>query len=843
MKHQYTIVRSAALILFLFIGVLSNAQEKRDYEYLSLGSSPFKVDENYLSKHDIVYLSPTQLESEGFPMGNGNIGGMIWNHDSGIELQINKNDLWTELIPEEGNTSVLRHAARLKIDFGIPVFSWIHLNSFEGRLSLQKGETTYKGATAYSTTRIDTWLAHGKNVWVLECENLPNQTFLGNKSTATVSLERLGSRAFAGWYSGYFPKSTAVGVGNTLASAEHRDMIVEEKGDGLHFAVACRILQESAPSVAVNQHRIEQKTDKNKFTILVSVVTDRENPQPAAAAKQLLDEVESAGIDRIKKEKDQWYRNFWSNSFVKLGDDYLENIYYLRRYLMAAGSQGEFPVAFNGGLWRWNRDVLNWVTPHHWNTQQQYWGLCAQNDCQLMIPYLNTYFKMIPFGEALAKEKGAPNDALLITEAHCFSGEQVSKDRGDMKNNFTPAAQIASLFWDYYAFTGDKDFLRNKAYPFMKKAANFYLDKLQWDETKKEYFLLSSVYESAEINHVKNAISDRNCVEQLFKNCIQAASLLKTDRDKKDQWNHVLSHLWERTFQASENGTEMIAPAGEYYTEQRYSSWNWGCGGSIAFPAGLIGIDDKDTRMGKAVINLVNWRNDANAHYPMPEIAARMGLGDQALQYLINGVRIHQMYPQGLMHNVTGYPDNIYDLKSIHDLLNHAYTIRSHDFFQCGMEPISNYGTTINEMMLQSNEGKIRVFPAIPSKWDTVSIAFTLLARGAFIVSSERNDKAKVTQIGIKSLQGNLCRIQSPWDKAENVVVLQEDNGKKVNCKIGADNVISFQTKPGTEYIVKINNKAYTSVGTTYTGTPNKNVKYLGERILGKLSGWNDSNK
>ena len=68
------------------------------------------------------------------------------------------------------------------------------------------------------------------------------------------------------------------------------------------------------------------------------------------------------------------------------------------------------------------------------------------------------------------KEKGAPNDALLITEAHCFSGEQVSKDRGDMKYNFTPAAQIASLFWDYYTFTGDYDFLRNKAYPFMQKS-------------------------------------------------------------------------------------------------------------------------------------------------------------------------------------------------------------------------------------------------------------------------------------------------------------------------------------------------------------------------------------
>lgn len=56
--------------------------------------SPFSVSENYLTRHDIVYLS-TQLEAEGFPMGNGNMGGMIWNHDNGIEIQINKNDLWT----------------------------------------------------------------------------------------------------------------------------------------------------------------------------------------------------------------------------------------------------------------------------------------------------------------------------------------------------------------------------------------------------------------------------------------------------------------------------------------------------------------------------------------------------------------------------------------------------------------------------------------------------------------------------------------------------------------------------------------------------------------------------
>jgi hypothetical protein len=483
---------------------------------------------------------------------------------------------------------------------------------------------------------------------------------------------------------------------------------------------------------------------------------------------------------------------------------------------------------------------MNWVTSHHWNTQQQYWGIAAQNDTQLMLPYLNTYFKMIPDAMALAKENKAPNDALLITEAHCFTGEQIGKDRSDMRNNFTPAAQIASLFWDYYAFTGDQDFLRKKAYPFMSMAANFYLDKLQWDADKKEYFLLSSLYESADIDHAKNTISDRNCIEQLFKNCVKAATLLNSDKEKIAKWNHVLAHLWDRSFQQFENVGEVISPAESYFTAGRYSPWSWASGGSIAFPAHLIGIDDRDTRLGKAVVNLVRARNETNAHYPFPEIAARMGLGDEALQYLLNGVNTHQMYPQGLMHNVTGYPDNIYNLSSIHDLLDHRYTIRSQSFFQCGMEPISNYGTTMNAMLLQSHENKIRVFPAIPSAWDTTQVAFTLLARGAFVVSAERNAQAKVTGVGIKSLKGNSCRIQNPWPGSKEVVVHAVNSNKKIKYQLVAGDVLVFDTQPGVEYMLKTADDQSLGMKTVYSGTVNNQVKYLGNRILGKVSGWYD---
>ena len=77
MVHKNKIQKNITLFFFILTSLFSRAQENTTYEYLQLKSSPFKVDETYLSKHDIVYFSPTQLEAEGFPMGNGNLGGMI----------------------------------------------------------------------------------------------------------------------------------------------------------------------------------------------------------------------------------------------------------------------------------------------------------------------------------------------------------------------------------------------------------------------------------------------------------------------------------------------------------------------------------------------------------------------------------------------------------------------------------------------------------------------------------------------------------------------------------------------------------------------------------------------
>lgn len=804
-------------------------------------SAPFAVDATYLTRHDVVYQAPMQLEAEGFPLGNGNMGGLIWTHDNGIELQINKNDVWSGAEDGKGGVgpmSVPRHCARVKVDFGVPVFSWIHcLNDFEGRFSLANGEASFQAKSGFATTKVRSWLPQDRNVWVIECDNTWNPDFVEKGMSRTrVMLERFGSRAFGGWYSGGFSRNPASGIGGTTTMTQGNDFLLEETSEQMHFVVACRILGGAMTPQRGNNHQVEGQSNAGKFTVLIAVATKEDGGDPRQAAIALLDKAQQATVEKLRQEKDAWFAGFWAKSFVKLGDDYLENIYYLRRYLMGIGSRGKYPVVFNGGLWRWNRDVINWITPHHWNAQQSYWGLCAQNDVDLMKPYLETYRRMAeqPHMAQLAARRGAPNDAILLAEMHQYDGTMVDADRGDMRNAMTQASQVAALFWEYYQFTGDKEYLDGKAYPFMKKAANFYLQKLAWDAAKNRFTLRGSNYEDGEgKGAVLNPQSDRNCIEALFKSCISAAEALGRDADMVPKWKHVLDHLWERRL-VKEEGFEgdVIAPSDE---AKPSTVKGWAIGGAIAFPAGLIGIDQKDSPEGKAVMNYIRGlKGFMYSHYPTPVIAARMGDGGEAYKLLKDGIGEMQYFPQGLMFNCRGYPSALYDLNLKANLIGSpkSTTIKWRDFFQCGMETTSLTSTAMTEMMMQSNEGKIRVFPAIPAEWNNTPLAFKLLARNGHLVAAERKGGDTV-QVGIRSMIGAPCRLQNPWP-GSGVVVAETASGTAQAVQIEAGDVITFPTKRGVEYTVRRKDAAPAGTPSVYSSTPNTAPKMLGTtRTLG----------
>lgn len=819
-------------------------------------SSTIQVDSSYLGQHDIVYLEPEYDSFNGLPLGNGDLGGMLWFTDEGIKVQLNKIDLYDK---ERKEGMTLRSAGRLTIDLGVPCYSYMHLADFESRLSLRDAQVGIKSSTAFVNSEISSWVSANSNVWVFDCV-ADYGTSLSSGAINRVSLERWGSREFRGWY-GSYEEDPASGLGCAKVREQSGDIILEESfGEGLSFAVVCRVLGMDAKIDPISDRASSFKLDvapSQKYKVLLSVVTSNDAEDPTSAAITLLDSVQQEGVKSVKRRHQEWWHNFWSRSFIHLDDNYLENVYYIRRYLMASSSRGLYPSPFNGGLWTTNYDHRQWVLPHHWNTQESYWGLAIQNDCDLLKPYIETYFNMMPQAQELAKAKGA-DDGLFVTEAHDFMGNMVSANWGNMTTNYTPASQISKIMWEYYSYTKDKEYLRDRIYPFMKGSAQLYLSLLQWDEQKQEYFIFpAQPYEHAQASNLKNTISDRYMIESLFKNCIVAACELGVDDDKIEQWQGVIDHLWQPpvldvpgkglVFGQAFTQDGDVYPSVENYPN--FQGYHFDAHTTAVYPAGVLGIDQMGSRNYDIAKNVaLAHPSYRNAITPGAIVSARLGLADKVLERLQCSVNYMQQFNQGLFYNLDHWfcfsrytgkvedeelycaRDYIYDSRLTYNSSRGGQSgLRTKPFVQCGMETTGIFATAVNEMLLQSHEGKIRLFPATPEGFEA---AFTLRAEGAFMVSSSIDTLGFVETVEIYSEVGTPCRVVNPW--SNNMVVITTSRGKSSVIKEDENGLLSFKTKKGESYTLKCSSKDDKLNPKVFYGELNRGPKYYGEATLGK---------
>jgi alpha-L-fucosidase 2 len=111
------------------------------------------------------------------------------------------------------------------------------------------------------------------------------------------------------------------------------------------------------------------------------------------------------------------------------------------------------------------------------------------------------------------------------------------------------AAWACQFYYDYYQYTGDKEFLANRAYPLMKEAAEFYEDFLIKTEVNdKLAFVPSYSPENSPITEnmspvTINATMDISAAKQLLRNLIKASKILSRDEDLQKTWSEIFSNL------------------------------------------------------------------------------------------------------------------------------------------------------------------------------------------------------------------------------------------------------------------------------------------------------------
>jgi hypothetical protein len=320
----------------------------------------------------------------------------------------------------------------------------------------------------------------------------------------------------------------------------------------------------------------------------------------------------------------------------------------------------------------------------------------------------------------------------------------------------------------------------------MREVADFYQQKLTKDPTSGQYYMASSNAHETYWN-VKDAITDLAAVRSMFPVVIQTSTDLGVDANLRAQWQDVLDHLAPYPTDGNvflPNDPPMV---------QTSNDENVAC--ELIWPYGVTGLGAPDYTMA---VNTWKarpfpygnvWANDAIQ-------AARLGLGDDANQGMKVMLQKYQNYPNGMTNNTNG----VFEYLGVHL-------------------------SVMNESLLQSYDGKIRVFPAPPSDATFVG-RFTLAARGGFLVTSEL-EGGDIKYVGIKSLLGNAATVVSPWSGSSGAVQVREIASGNI-LLMSSDPTLTFPTAANGIYVVERVAKPLSSYTYAYvTGTRNDGAKYL----------------
>ena len=712
--------------------------------------------------HNLVFDSMAARWDEGIPLGNGWLGALIWKKDNKIRLSLDRVDLWDDRpmpeidkltfkwvvekvrlnqydsVQKMGDEPYEKYAAPTKIPGAAMEFDCSKFGKvISNELDIMTALSTIKFENG---VQFFNYVHASKQVGYFGFENLPDASIIPDLIIPAYNTGKTGGTG-----------NSVEGQG--LERLGYKKGIITKTADGIRYHHPT--WNGNYYEVLVQWKKFSAKHIVGQWTITVN--------KPAVLPALSTTVKEPTGWN----EHIAWWNDYWKRSSVSLPDSQLENQYYLEMYKFGCVARSNTPpislqaiwTADNGNLPPWKGDYH-----HDLNTQLSYWPGYTGNHLDLTASYTNWLWKIKEVNKKWTKHYFGV-DGLNVPGVTTISGKEMG---GWIQYSMSPttAAWVAQHFYWQWKYSMDKKFLRERVEPYFSDVLKF-INAFN-DSSGGHNNILSSSPEYHD-----------NSINAWF----------------KKYTNYDLALITS----AATNGAEVLFPSikiDDNRSQPKFSDFDVNETGLTIAPG--QNLDESHRHHAQLM-----------AIYPLgllsPENSAQIEIITKSLRWLEKmGTRNWCGYSfswaaciyarakeaDNAAKMLKIFASNFCSSNSFHlngDQRGGQYSSFTYRPFT--LEGNFAFAQGVHEMLIQSYNNHIEIFPAVPRDWKDVSF-HNLRTEGAFLVSAKK-ENGVATEVKVTAEQGGMLQIKLPFKTwlvtgIERQQIHNNENGiASVNLKKG----------------------------------------------------------